>query len=739
MTQAGIPPDRRIELWGGIECTVNRVGNRYFDQIEMSGHASRIDDIDRIAALGIRTVRYPLLWERTAPSSPQEASWAWSDERMKRLSKHGITPIVGLLHHGSGPRHTSLLDDRFADKLTDYADAVAKRYGEIRYVTPVNEPLTTARFSTLYGHWYPHRKSAADFARAIVNQCVAIRDATEAMRSRIPDLQLVQTEDVGRVASTPRLSYQAEYENHRRWLTFDLLCGRVGREHAMWNHLATSELAESQLDSLVREPCSPDIIGVNYYVTSDRFIDHRVDDYPVSVVGGNGRERYADVEAVRALDEGIAGHESILTEAWSRYCLPVAITEVHLGCTREHQLRWLNEAWQGAHAAKKAGCDIRAVTAWALFGSHGWDSLVTREPFVYESGAFDIRSPEPRATALATAIREITLTGTSHQSLARGPGWWRRESRLAFNTTIAPPPNPSPYHFGSSNPPILVTGAAGTLGAAFVRVCRDRGLNVHGAVRNDVDITSARSIHRAIERLQPWAIINAAGFVRVDDAETMRASCYSANSVGVANLSSECARAGIPLVTYSSDLVFDGKKREPYVESDKPLPLGTYGASKLAAENHIVKNCQQLVIRTSAFFGPWDEFNFAENVLRSVSNGIPFVAASDNIVSPTYVPDLVNASLDLLIDGETGIWHLANLGAVSWSEFALRITERMGLSEELVQPVAARDLDLAAERPAYAALGSERSQLLPSLDDALDRWIAARTSHTLTSATALQG
>src|SRR6478735_629267 len=135
-----------LELWGGIECTANRVHDRMQSQLRRSGHWERIDDLDRIASLGIRTLRYPLLWEELAPDHPAEVNWAWADERMARLRALGIRPIVGLVHHGSGPKYTSLLDPTFSQKLAVYARRVAERYPWVDAWTPVNEPLTTARF-----------------------------------------------------------------------------------------------------------------------------------------------------------------------------------------------------------------------------------------------------------------------------------------------------------------------------------------------------------------------------------------------------------------------------------------------------------------------------------------------------------------------------------------------------------------------------------------------------------------
>ena len=136
-----------------------------------------------------------------------------------------MTPIVGLTHHGSGPRSTSLIDPSFAEGLAQFAEAVAERYPWVEYYTPVNEPLTTARFSGLYGHWYPHGRDPLTFARALLTQCRAVVLSMQAIRKVNPNAKLIQTEDLGKVFSTPLLTSQAEMENERRWLSFDLLCG----------------------------------------------------------------------------------------------------------------------------------------------------------------------------------------------------------------------------------------------------------------------------------------------------------------------------------------------------------------------------------------------------------------------------------------------------------------------------------------------------------------------------------
>jgi dTDP-4-dehydrorhamnose reductase len=197
-----------VELWAGAECTVNRVGERWFDQVHRTGHHERADDMERLAALGVTRVRFPVLWERVAPRGLHHADWRWADERLSRLASLGIAPIVGLVHHGSGPAGTDLSDPGFVEGLAAFAEAVARRYPWVHDFTPVNEPLTTARFGALYGHWYPHAQNTTACMRALLHEVQATAAAMQRIRAITPGARLVQTEDLGRVSSTPALAQQ---------------------------------------------------------------------------------------------------------------------------------------------------------------------------------------------------------------------------------------------------------------------------------------------------------------------------------------------------------------------------------------------------------------------------------------------------------------------------------------------------------------------------------------------------
>lgn len=431
------PPDHILpcpaELWGGLECSVVQVGQTLRDQFRETGHHDRIADLDAVAGLGISRLRYPISWERIAPDQPEACDWAWHDERLAELRRLGIAPIAGLIHHGSGPGYTCLLDDQLPEKLAAFADRAASRYPWITDWTPVNEPLTTARFSGLYGHWAPHQTGEAAFLRMLALQCRAIQRAMQAIRAEIPHARLVQTEDLGRTFATPRLQYQAAYENQRRWLSLDLVLGRVDEAHPFHPRLLRAGVSPATLEALREGVPGPVVLGFNHYITSERYLDHRTALYPPHTHGGNGREAYADTEAVRVpAVAGQTGWLPRLREAAARYPgLPLAVTEAHLGCEEvAHQVRWLAECWHAAATLRAEGTNLLAITPWTLFGAVDWCSLMTQRRNRYEPGCFDIRTPTPRRTRLGDAVYALGHHGRIDDPAAAAPGWWQRDDRF---------------------------------------------------------------------------------------------------------------------------------------------------------------------------------------------------------------------------------------------------------------------------------------------------------------------
>lgn len=713
------------EIWGGIECTINRVNDRFFDQLQYSQHYKRDTDITRIADLGIKKIRYPILWEKHQPCPGKEIDWRWTERRLHLLREKNIEVIGGLVHHGSGPSFTNLLDENFPFLLAEYAKSVAEKFPWLHYYTPINEPLTTARFSGLYGLWYPHATNGKSFAIMLLNELKGIVLAMKEIRKINPQAQLVQTEDLGKTYSTKKLAYQARFENERRWLTFDLLCGKVNEHHTMWKYFKRLKIPEKEIRFFQENVCIPDLFGFNHYVTSERYLDEHLSHYPNRTHGGNGRHRYADIEAARVEVEEKTGIEVLLDEAWKRYRKPFAITEVHLHCHREEQLRWFKYVWNASKKAREKGIDIRAITAWALLGSFGWNRLLTKPKGLYEPGVFDLRGGQPRSTALAKYITQVNKGNELLHPVSEEAGWWQRSSRLIFQKNII---NGQHGHsLSGNNKPLLIIGKNGTLGRAFSRICYDRSLPYILLGREECDISDKQAIENAINSYRPWAIVNAAGFVRVDDAEWERKKCFRENTLGPKNIAEVSLYHNIKFLSFSTDLVFDGQKNKPYIETDKANPLNVYGISKAQSEEIVLSlNPSSLIIRTAAFFGPWDEYNFLHYVIDNLAQQQQITVAKDLYVSPTYVPDLVNTSLDLLIDDETGIWHLANKGAISWADLAYETANRWKLNSIFINPMPAEDISFQAKRPAYSVLGSKKGILLPSLENALQRFFDER-------------
>ncbi|WP_018612024.1 family 1 glycosylhydrolase [Segetibacter koreensis] len=708
----------KIEVWGGIECSLNRVEDRYMDQLDLSGHYKRgYDDIKRFADLGIKALRYPILWEKHAPQEDTIIDWSSSNERLTEMHQAGITPIAGLVHHGSGPMYADFFNGSFEEGLATYSKKVATNFPEIQYYTPVNEPLTTARFCGMYGHWYPHKTTDLDFLTILLAECKGTVLAMKAIREINPKAKLVQTEDLGKTHSSPKLRYQREFENNRRWLSFDLLCGMINEGHPLWEYLLWVGLKKEDLLFFINNPCPPDILGINHYVTSERWLDERLERFPAHCVGGNGRHVYADVEAVRVGKN--QGPQALFKEVWDRYNISIAITEVHLHCSREEQLRWFYQVWNAAKNLQKKGADIKAVTAWALLGSFDWCSLLTKPVGKYEPGLFDIRSAEPRTTALTKLVTSLALNNDYYHPILQEEGWWHRPIAVLYNIAGKNPPA-GRKEKKKDKRPLIIIGKTGTLGKAVSRICNYRAIHHIDLGRDDVNIADIDDIERMIKQYKPWAVINTAGYVKVDDAEKEVESCFHINSVAPKHLSIACKKYGVQFVTYSSDLVFDGKKNNPYLESDIVSPLNTYGQSKAIAEESVLyHNSDALIIRTSAFFGPWDEYNFVHFALKSLKNEETFSAAKDVFISPTYVPDLAHASLDLLIDEASGICNVSNKGSISWAMLVSEIANRSGYNPKYFRPVTLAEMNLPASRPAYSVLDTEKGFELPSLDHAL--------------------
>ncbi|MDX2153935.1 MAG: dTDP-4-dehydrorhamnose reductase [Bryobacteraceae bacterium] len=282
---------------------------------------------------------------------------------------------------------------------------------------------------------------------------------------------------------------------------------------------------------------------------------------------------------------------------------------------------------------------------------------------------------------------------------------------------------------------VVLFGSRGQLGVELDRAFRRRGYSVSGFDRQSVDVTDPTRIEHLIASLDPYLVVNATAYNMVDVAESEPLAAYSVNALAVRNLALACRQADCRLVHFSTDYVFDGRKRTPYTEDDLPHPLGAYGVSKLAGELYAQAYLDRvLIVRTSGVFGTGAlhtaRGNFIELMLRLAKSGQTIRVVEDHVASPTHAPALAERTADLVERNAAGVFHLAGGTAISWYHFAKLIFETFGLHPEC-RAVTEREYRTAARRPAYSALSNAKAEALgvapmPSLAEAVSEYHAAR-------------
>ena len=254
---------------------------------------------------------------------------------------------------------------------------------------------------------------------------------------------------------------------------------------------------------------------------------------------------------------------------------------------------------------------------------------------------------------------------------------------------------------------LLVTGAAGMLGHEVVAVATRLGHEVAAWDLPECDLTDAGATLDAIRRLNPRAVINCAAYTNVDGAEEDEPNATRINGDAAGNVARACAAAGARLVHVSTDYVFDGTKREPWVESDATNPLGAYGRSKLLGEDLVrAELADQAIVRTAWLFGPHGP-NFVSTMLRLASERDEVSVVTDQVGSPTFAGHLAPALVDMAERADTGIFHGSGAGSCSWYELTLEAFDAAGVNCRVL-PTTAEKFARPAPRPAYSVLGSER-------------------------------
>ena len=271
---------------------------------------------------------------------------------------------------------------------------------------------------------------------------------------------------------------------------------------------------------------------------------------------------------------------------------------------------------------------------------------------------------------------------------------------------------------------LLVTGSAGMLGTDVVAAADAAGHDVVALPRAELDLIDATAVRAALAGARPDAVVNCAAWTAVDAAETAEAQATAINGDAVGHLAVAARDVGAHLVHVSTDYVFDGSAREPYVESDSTNPQSAYGRSKLAGERKM-DLARGAVVRASWLFGPHGR-NFVRTMLRLAGERGEVTVVDDQVGFPTYTGHLAPALVRVAEERTAGILHAAGAEPCSWWEFARAIFARAGIACA-VRRGSSADLGLAAPRPAYSVLGTERDDAprLPPWDDGLAAYLAA--------------
>lgn len=282
---------------------------------------------------------------------------------------------------------------------------------------------------------------------------------------------------------------------------------------------------------------------------------------------------------------------------------------------------------------------------------------------------------------------------------------------------------------------IAVIGREGQIAHYLRTLGRARGHYVFAAGRPEVDITRPQTVGAFLDRVKPELVINAAAYTAVDKAESESEQAFLVNAMGAGELARLCAEFDLPLVHISTDFVFDGSRRTPYVETDSVLPLGVYGASKAAGETAIQRElARHLIIRTSWVYGAHGT-NFVKTMLRLGAERAELGVVDDQRGSPTSAADIAGAILQiaprlvaLAEHPQWGTYHLTGADETTWHGFALEIFRQAavrGATVPRLKPITTAGYPTPARRPAYSVL--DNSKFITEFGFGLPDWRASLT------------
>jgi beta-glucosidase len=386
MTDNGIGRRAGDFLWAaGIENTFvpqDKNGHRPLDEYELMGHYGHWrEDLALSSDLGLGAMRWGVPWFKVEPE-PGVFDWSWTDEVIPYMvNELGIHPIIDLMHYGC----PFWLPKEFANKkypefVARYAAAFAERYRSlIKFYTPLNEPIINSLMCGMRGLWPPYLKGEKGYIRVMLQLAKGIVKTVKAIKAIDPDSIMVHVEATGMTRTVRQdLSALAREEQHRGYLCYDLISGRLTHDHLLFSWLVRNGASPDELDSLIHDRIDIDVIGMNFYPqwsTKLLYIDKR------------GKLAFKETEP-----EG-GGFREVITDYYQRYRVPIMITETSAVGSDEVREKWLHSSISMIKTLRSEGVPVVGYTWFPLFTMIDWRYRFSQEPlenFYLELGLYHL-------------------------------------------------------------------------------------------------------------------------------------------------------------------------------------------------------------------------------------------------------------------------------------------------------------------------------------------------------------
>ncbi|HVF57190.1 MAG TPA: family 1 glycosylhydrolase [Pyrinomonadaceae bacterium] len=374
-------------IWAsGIEDTfVPQVkpGHRALDEYELMGHYDHWrEDLALGRELGVKALRWGVPWYRVEPR-PGDFDWRWTDEVLPYMVEElGITPFIDLMHYGTPFwMERSFVDKSYPERVAAYAAAFARRYaGLVRWYTPLNEPVVNALYCGKRGLWPPYLRGDTGYIRVMLQLVRGIVATVEAVREADPDSIMLHVEATGLSrAFRQDLEALATEEQHRGYIAYDLMTGRVKPDHPLFSWLVRSGASPDHLHTIANRPITLDVLGLNFYPqwsTQHLFIDKK------------GRL------AFRQAEDDSAGFAAIINDYYEKYRVPIIVTETSAFGSDELRENWLRTSVESVKFLRGQGVPVMGYTWFPLFTMIDWRYRIEQGPlenYRLELGLYRLR------------------------------------------------------------------------------------------------------------------------------------------------------------------------------------------------------------------------------------------------------------------------------------------------------------------------------------------------------------